>query len=529
MIAPRTTVIRAVIEKDFRLYWPVVALIVSLRAGAWALQAGGLFSQSNANDLQSLAQLAGLFLIIAVVQQDPAASDRHDWLIRPIRKLDLLLAKAIFILLFTFAPLELSQAAIQLTGGMAPGAVFQAFAADCVTSAIAIPAVITFAVLTRTLVIAIAAAIAAMAIYIVFFLTSLQNVVEGSPVRWLVDQPFFLAMTLVGVAALWLAYRRREMTRARALFAGAMLAMFAVTCYLPAHVLFAAQQAISANAQAASGVALAPAGGCIADAHRTEFLSEAGDDVIMAAPGETVAATGDGHKPMSERDLRKLPGVFAPAPWAPRQFDHEGPSPIVFTTRVQPSGVPAGGLLIVDDVRGAYVDGSGRVVGAPLIGRRVREGYHHSGANDFQELWLISQRDAAAQAGARLRLDYDLTLLTPVGTYVIPFGGRAVHAPGLGDCRFGSDSGPERRTINCKLTGAKPALLTAGDTRVHDAPSYRPVWLSDGDADETVGVDPDSTDFIHPVALTAYQVASHVHRSLLEPAGATAGATAACP
>jgi hypothetical protein len=532
MIAPRPTVIRAVIEKDFRLYWPVAALIAVICAVAWLLQSVDLFSQSNAANLQSLAQLAAAFLMIAVVQQDPASSDRHDWLIRPIRKLDLLAAKAIFIVIFTFLPLQASQAAIQLTGGMAPGLVLQAFAGACLTSAVAIPTIITFAALTRTLVIAIAAAIAAMAVYLVFFLTSLQNVVEGSPAHWIVERPFYVAMALIGLAALWLAYRRRQMTSARVLFAGGILAMFALTCYLPAHVLFAAQQAVAANAQAASAVTLTPAAGCIADAHRAEFFSQVGDDVIMAAPGETVTATGDVNKPMSETDLRKLPGQFAPAPWAPRRFDQAGPSPIVFTTRVQPSGAPAGSLLIVDDVRGAYVDGDGHAVGAPLIGRRVREGFHHSGLNDFQELWLISRRDAAAHAGARLRLDYDLTLLTPTGSYAVSPSDKRSHVPGFGDCMATTISTTNLSLIKCTLTGAPPALVStrlAGQPEHREAPSYAPAWLRSDDPVVNVDVDTAHAVSGQPVTLTAYQVASHFHRSLLEPVGATAGAAAACP
>jgi len=531
MIASRTSVIRAVIEKDLRLYWPIVALIVAVRAGAWALQAVSVFSQSNANDLQSLAQLAGVFLIVAVVQQDPAVSDRHDWLIRPIRKLDLLLAKAIFIILFTVAPMEISDAAIQLTGGMAPSEVLKVITADCVTALIGVPGVITFAVLTRTLMIAIAATIAAMAVYIVFFLTSLENVVTGSPVRWLVDLPLFLAVAAIGVIALWLAYRRREMTQARALFAGGILLLFALSCYAPAHALFAAQQAISGNAQAASGVALVPAAGCIADAHRTEFSSETGSDVIMAAPGETITATDNDHKPMSERDLRKLPGMFAPAPWAPRLYDRQGPSPIVFTTWVQPAGAPAGSLLIVDDVRGVYVDGAGQVVGAPLLGRRIREAFHHSGLNDFHENWLISRDVAAAQANARLRLDYDLTLLTPTGSYSFAPGAKGGRVAGLGDCTLDKISTTSVSLIKCSLSGPRPALIStqlSGQPEHREAPNYAPGWLRSDDPVETVDVDTTHMAPGQPVTLTAYRVVSHFHRSLLEPRGATAGASAPC-
>ena len=532
MIAPRTTIIRAVLIKDARLYWPVVALIAAVCAVAWILQAVGLFSQSNANDLQSLAQFASAFLMVAVVQQDPASSDRHDWLIRPIRKLDLLLAKAVFIVLFTFVPLELCEAAIRLTGGMEPAGVLQVFAGDCVTSAIAIPAIIAFAVLTRTLVIAIGAAIAGMALLIVFFLTSLQTVVMSSPVRWLVDEPVVLAMAIIGPISLWLAYRHREMTRARAVFAGGLLLLVVLGCYVPAHALFAAQQAVSGNAQAASGVGLTPAAGCIADAHRTEFGAETGNDVIMAAPGETVTATDDnGRKPMSEKDLRKLPGMFAPAPWAPRLFDRQGPSPVVFTTRVQPVGVAPSSLLIIDDVRGAYVDGAGQVTGAPLIGRRILEAYHHSGRNDYQETWLVSRRDADAQSGARLRLDYDLTLLTPMGSYNLMPGAKGGRVAGLGDCALDKIATASITLIKCTLTGPRPVLIStriAGGPEHREAPNYMPGWLRSDDPVETVDVDSRKLAPGQPVILTAYRAASHFQRSVLEPAGATAGASAAC-
>ena len=52
-----------------------------------------------------LSYLASSFLIVAIVQQDAIPGVRQDWLVRPIRRRDLFLAKMLGVLLMALLPI----------------------------------------------------------------------------------------------------------------------------------------------------------------------------------------------------------------------------------------------------------------------------------------------------------------------------------------------------------------------------------------------------------------------------------------
>src|SRR5689334_18263428 len=94
-----------IFRKDLKLLWPLTAWVAAAQivtAITWLML--GHFGGS-----QLLAQIwlflsYGVFVAFAVltviaVQQDAIPGDRQDWLVRPIRRRDLMLAKFLFILL----------------------------------------------------------------------------------------------------------------------------------------------------------------------------------------------------------------------------------------------------------------------------------------------------------------------------------------------------------------------------------------------------------------------------------------------
>ena len=111
--------IRHIFKKDWKLLWPMVALITAIQIGRqWAVFKAGLFGEIPAAvELLrplTLAWFGGIAaLIAAVVHQDPVPGVDQDWLIRPLRRTDLLLAKLSFLLLAISVPmfaLDLAQA-----------------------------------------------------------------------------------------------------------------------------------------------------------------------------------------------------------------------------------------------------------------------------------------------------------------------------------------------------------------------------------------------------------------------------------
>src|SRR5689334_25416896 len=65
--------------------------------------------------------LGSAFLILSVVRQDAIPGVRQDWLVRPILRRDLLLAKILFVLLLVAAPMIAADAFGALLYGFSPG------------------------------------------------------------------------------------------------------------------------------------------------------------------------------------------------------------------------------------------------------------------------------------------------------------------------------------------------------------------------------------------------------------------------
>jgi hypothetical protein len=226
--------------------------------------------------LRSLDQLlvllslpAAAFLIAAVVHQDAIPGSRQDWLVRPIRRRDLLLAKFLFVLIAVHAPMFLADVLRGLGNGFAIGPSFTAALSRglFVLLTFSMP-LFAFSSLSRNLMEAIAASLAAFLCFagfeIVLQQITTQNLLTDAGGSVWVSEAATILVGLVGaIAVLGLQYFRRRTVAARGLAAGtAVLALLVVT-FLPSNVAFAVQQRMSPNPGAASTVSasFAPAMG----------------------------------------------------------------------------------------------------------------------------------------------------------------------------------------------------------------------------------------------------------------------------
>ena len=99
-----STMVWHIFTKDLKILWPLATTAAVLQALLGLL----LFRSQpySSNDLEALAALITLglaisltLLIVLAVQQDAVPSVSQDWLVRPIRRRDLLLAKLLVVLL----------------------------------------------------------------------------------------------------------------------------------------------------------------------------------------------------------------------------------------------------------------------------------------------------------------------------------------------------------------------------------------------------------------------------------------------
>jgi len=103
-----------IFKKDWKLTWMFVLVVVVVR---WMYSAViyklGLFGEDPtlgmlAQVFPILADFASMFLIAAIVHLDAIPGMRHDWLVRPVSRLDLVIEKFLFVVLMVDGPVLLA-------------------------------------------------------------------------------------------------------------------------------------------------------------------------------------------------------------------------------------------------------------------------------------------------------------------------------------------------------------------------------------------------------------------------------------
>ena len=118
-----------ILKKDWKLLWPLVTALGVLQAlAAVARFKSGHFLTFPSVPLALLQLLATATIVVLVVHQDPIPGVRQDWLVRPIPRRDLLLAKVLFVILLVHGPWWIAD----LAQGLANGFPLRQSAADAV-------------------------------------------------------------------------------------------------------------------------------------------------------------------------------------------------------------------------------------------------------------------------------------------------------------------------------------------------------------------------------------------------------------
>ena len=258
-----------IVRKDFKLLWPygLAAAILQFAIVAVHLKLGVFEEQPVFASLLLLLETMMYFgvavLIATLVHEDSLAGMRQDWLVRPIRRRDLLAAKLIFLLLSVQLPMLLAGIICGLANGFS-------FLLSCSAAlsqnlyflvGFTLP-ICAFVSLTRSTSEALGAAFV-IVVGIVFSTEALILPMSGNPLgptsntglAWI---PLTLRLAIFSVAALAilaLQYFRRA-TRASRLVLGAAIAICLFTEFVPWNAVFAWQQAIAPAPVAAQSIAV---------------------------------------------------------------------------------------------------------------------------------------------------------------------------------------------------------------------------------------------------------------------------------
>jgi hypothetical protein len=445
--------IGAILRKDVRLLWPLAALSALLECILGIIQHHstpfGFGDERMAlQALVSLVLVVSIVLVIViVVQQDPVPGSTQDWVVRPIRRRDLLLAKLLTVALLIHGPIFVVQIVQGLSEGFAFGQILPAALLGNFEIALLFTLPVTaIAATTRTVGEALVGALAVLVGFILAFLLIavvhdavvhswvLRGATAGTGVQWVWQSLSHLWLLAITVAVLLLQYLRRCTVRSRVLFASGLF-LFALASFLPWHPAFAFQEWLGPHER----------GGGVTMAFETTSSN--------ARVGPVPAATGVflTSNPLAALLKGKVVSGKVVSGIA------EGSVRIVLPITV--SGLPSGAILHGDrvavrlsDARGSIYRGTGQVFdlrapanGSALLGQAI----------DLPR--AIYAR--AAHQPVRLALDYSLTILRGHALAELPTPGDR-RVPHAGRCADRIEVSGKSLDVACMTVGAEPPCLS---------------------------------------------------------------------
>jgi hypothetical protein len=530
MIAP-------IMKKDWSLLWPMVAIVTILQMSlAWFGYNSGLFGGDLAprelREPLTLAWFVGIgALAVAVVHQDPLPGVDQDWLIRPLARTDLLLAKLLFVVLVVSAPMLALDSARVLAAGFPLSAALPAvlykevYFLLCFVLPVMGLAAITATMAELTMLVAALLAIFATALSVDAWLLGAEHCPTcDTGVSWIQHVVQHAGILIGAGGILVVQYYRRRTGTARAVAAIGALAL--VFGQLPWSAAFGMQRWLSPVPNAAAAIRL------VYDAPRSSTLQQA----------EPAAAGGPVYTPRAPRD--KL-GV------AVGYFERHGlgrTAPVSVLLAVRIDGLLPDQLLLVDrsDVSLLAESGAplyrglnpGALPPGPVPGASATRADTPSLLQAI-ELPVRVYRDLGEEK-LRLRLDYSLTLMKVTDQRVIPAASGVLRTADLGVCATRPDQSDSVIQLRCLKPGRMPFCLgvtvrNAADQENPEVlqcdPDYRPYLPASTTPLNVFGVDipiRDPSGVTHYPLETAqttsldllikvYAVQEHTVRSLLTP------------
>jgi hypothetical protein len=425
-----------ILKKDWKLLWPFVAALGILHGLAALARFNARHFLNFPSVPVSLLQLLGTAtLIVLVVHQDPIPGVRQDWLVRPIPRRDLLLAKLLFVVLLVQGPWWIADLLQGLANGF-PVRQSAAAATACaawVLLTLTLP-VLAFATLTATMTETLVAALGVFAVLVAFLVVPGQvgatrpAALTGFAWVTALERESLLLVAAAGV--LTLQYRRRRTGTARALFA-AMLIVGLSVAFLPWHATFRLEQLLTASSRSDDSVtiAFAPSAG------RFRPPMGQGLDDVVEKPGFGQADVA------AENQRRRAEGartVFIP---------------------VRLAGLVQDSRLLADRSEITITTRDRRVV--------------HQGAGNDLEL-RPTDAETTIHQGVRVpgaiygrvktepvdvALDYWFTTFQASATYTLPAQDGDRRLPGIGWCVTKVDDAGTRVQLGCMQPGERPSCL----------------------------------------------------------------------
>jgi hypothetical protein len=448
--------IRQICAKDWRLLWPMVALVTAIQLGlGWASYKAGLFHEDSAAVALlrplTIAWFAAIVaLTAAAVHQDPIPGVDQDWLIRPLHRTQLLLAKTIFVVLSVCVPMLLIDVgqAIVYRFPLAASLGTALYKELSVVVFLIVP-VLALAAATRNMAeLAVLAAALVVAYAASLFLSALvmggaQCPTCDTSVVW-IERLLQRAGIFAGACViLALQYYRRRTPWARSIAIGG--AVLLVCLQLPWSAAFAAQQWISGSTRRSAAI-------------RIEPQSPSNLDTQSGAAGRPLGA--------GQATRALLEGNVGEAVEFVREHTHARSAPVLIDVPVRITGVSTDELLLLDRLTLQMIDSGGRLlyggtssselldmVGAFSGEIPAERGLAHQTIELPDKVWRATPPEA------RLRLEYSLTLMRVLAQHRMAAQDGLLRESDVGICLTRADQ--NRVRLRCEQLGDAAFCLGA--------------------------------------------------------------------
>jgi hypothetical protein len=525
--------ITRIIIKDWKLLWPLVLLATAFQVLLGWLSFGSSFfgedlaAQALYPPLSIAWYLGVIAVVVAVVHQDAIPGVNQDWLIRPLKRSDLLLAKTLFIIASISLPmlvvdlLNAVGAGFTLSQALGPAAVKEVY----VFLTLVVPLFALASVTENWPQIVIGSAILIVLFAVSLIAASFAIGTErcptcGTGLRWIQSLLEHGAVLGGAILILCLQYFYRQTAWSRWLItAGLILFVFV---QLPWSMAFAIQRHFSS----------APG-----DAAPIEIAFDPTADKPNLPTGHraaVVGAAGAAHALLRGNSDEA-------AEYLRRRTLHDN-ALVSIDLPLRITGVPGAALLQVDRSEVRLLDDNGRVLyrsanGGELAGLTVATGERTSHQMAYLPTALYQRW---AQRPLRIEITYSFALLKVSGKYSLPATTGELRAAELGRCETKLSRDSANIRFRCKQVGLGPLCYTLAVEAPNGqrnpetqgcAPNYRPFAALWSEPLTHFGIDvpvrDDSGLVQYPVAaallpesrllITTYSARDHFMRTLVTP------------
>lgn len=464
-------IIVGILRKDFFALMPLVALAALVYFIVPMVASLDLESLAGDSDFWRMLQaniywlgfLMSLLLSVSVLQTDPADSVNHDWLSRPVSRLNWLLAKVLFLVLFVIVPTVLARVVVNLGMDLGPGlSIWYALGIEELETLVLLPLLVAAALLASSIRKVIVLLVMAFLVFLIpgwsvtrplFELLGISLATTGyEPLMWL-QGVFVVGSGMLGVAAIfWLQYCRRNAKLAIAALWIMILAMY-LSVYPPTS-WYNWDTAIALN---------------------TQFINADGSDlqrnvVIDQATACFPATTLGGE--LSEQEANLL----AQANWPARILEATDDKTITFATPINYRESLADWFTPASGTRDYSVEWRFDRMRrhARFSADSLEEDFELQRSqwalNRFEPIsatetdyWLLPgdlARQLAQDSSTRLSIEITGSLLSP-SSHELPLDGKRYDIPELGSCKAERDGQANAVHVECLNRGIRPELMSA--------------------------------------------------------------------